>query len=125
MSSCTLSHIAVHLAYGMNMLFVFEQERQWPDCFNMQISKLSIHVKGKEHTFRGDNSVKIVLLLFRKGVYSNRKEFAPFRCKCFPFRVDPFSEGDWYVGKQINHKSCRNSRTSTKCIQVPLRYLLP
>ena len=85
MSNCTLSHIAVHLAYGMNMLFVFEQERQWPDCFNMQTSKLSIHVKGKEHAFRGDNSVKIVLLLFRKGVYSNRKEFAPFWVQMLSF----------------------------------------
>ena len=27
-----------------------------------------------------------------KGVYSKRKEFAPFGSKFFPLRVDPFSE---------------------------------
>ena len=28
------------------------------------------------------------------------KEFAPIGSKFFPFRVDPFSEGEWYTGKQ-------------------------
>ena len=35
-----------------------------------------------------------------KMVYSKRKEFAPLESKFFPFRVDPFSEGAWYVGNK-------------------------
>ena len=31
---------------------------------------------------------------FWKGVYSLRKEFAPSGSKFFPYRVDPFTEGD-------------------------------
>ena len=58
---------------------------------------------------------------FWKGVYSEMKEFAPKfmkrgllkkeriysqRSKFFPFRADPFSEGDWGAGKQTRcHKS--------------------
>ena len=33
------------------------------------------------------------LSLFKKGVYTKRKEFAPLGGKFFPFMVDPFSEG--------------------------------
>ena len=35
-----------------------------------------------------------IIVPFRKGVCSKRKEFAPHGSKFFPFRVDPFSEGD-------------------------------
>ena len=31
---------------------------------------------------------------------SERKEFAPMGSKFFPFRVDPFSEGDYCTGMQ-------------------------
>ena len=33
-------------------------------------------------------------VFFWKGVYCNRKEFAPTGSKFFPFKVDPFSEGE-------------------------------
>ena len=51
--------------------------------------------------------VKIVFVPFSKGVYSIRKEFAPTGSKFFPYRIDPFSEGDSCTGKQTgNHKCC-------------------
>ena len=52
------------------------------------------------YTFMGDNSVKMVLPPFRKGVYSKRKESAPFGSKFFLFRVDHFSDGDLCTAKQ-------------------------
>ena len=54
-----------------------------------------------------------------------KKEFAPNGSKFLPFRVDHFLEGDWYAGKQLgSHISCfpcTNDRTSTMCIEYPLR----
>ena len=46
-------------------------------------------------TLSREVNVKTILPLIRKGVYSKRKEFAPFGSKFFPFRVDPFLEGSW------------------------------
>ena len=35
------------------------------------------------------------------------KEFVPLGSNFFPFRIDPFSEGDWCTEKQTGrHKSC-------------------
>ena len=57
--------------------------------------------RGKRYTFSGYNSFKIVLPPVWKGVYSERKEFAPKRSKFFPFRVDPFSDG--YLQSRSNN----------------------
>ena len=87
----------------------------------------------KWHPLRGMDTlpgevtpVKIILPPFWSGLYSKRKEFAPFGSKFFSFRVDPFSERDWYAGKQTGcHRSClprKSSTKYTKCSQpVPLR----
>ena len=40
-----------------------------------------------------------------KGDYTKRTEFAPFRSKFFPFRVDPFSEGSWSPNRKANRNS--------------------
>ena len=50
-------------------------------------------VMGNGYPFKGDNSGNLFYPPSEKGVYSERKEFAPKRSKFFPFRVDPFSEG--------------------------------
>ena len=45
--------------------------------------------------------------LLKKKFHSHRKEFAPLESKFFPFRADPFSEGDWCAEEQTeSHKSC-------------------
>ena len=45
-----------------------------------------------------------IFVPFCKGVYSIRKEFALRGGKFFPYRADPFSEGDWCAKKQTgNH----------------------
>ena len=36
---------------------------------------------------------------FWKGIYSKRTDCAPILSKCFPFRVNSFSEGTWWAGK--------------------------
>ena len=48
--------------------------------------------------------LKLFCLPSGKGVYSERKDFAPFGANSFPLIVDPFSEEDWYAGRQ-NRKS--------------------
>ena len=64
-------------------------------------------IKACGYTFSRGNSVKIDFSLFWKGVYSKRKESAPLGSRFFPFRVDPFLEGVWYIGMQTrSHKSC-------------------
>ena len=59
-------------------------------------------------TFLGEvTRLELLLAPFWKGVFSKRKEIAPFGSKFFPFREDPFSERDCWAGKQTgNHKSC-------------------
>ena len=49
-------------------------------------------LKATGYTLLGFISVKTVIVPFRKGVYSKRKEFAPFGSKFFSFRVDPFQK---------------------------------
>ena len=36
-------------------------------------------------------------------MYSKRKEFAPIGSKFFPYRVEPFPEGDWSAEKQTDN----------------------
>ena len=66
------------------------------------------------NTFRGGNSVQLFLPPFSKWVYYQRKGFAPLGSKFFHFRVDPFSERTWYLGKQTkSHKTCLLCKTSS------------
>ena len=69
------------------------------------------------YTFRGGNSVKIILSPFLKGIYSKRKEFAPKWSKFFPFRVDPFSEGTFFAGVTLVFFLGGNGKKHTKCIK--------
>ena len=55
-------------------------------------------IKGNGYTFRGDNSVNLVLSPFWKGVYTKRKEFTPLR-------VNPFSVGECCLGKRLQSVS--------------------
>ena len=45
-------------------------------------------------------TVSALFCLPPEKVYSNCKEFAPFRIKFFPFRADLVSDGVWCVGMQ-------------------------
>ena len=58
-----------------------------------------------------------------KRVSSKRKEFAPCGSKFFPYRVDPFSEGDLRAVKQRESHESRlpwwNGGKSTRYMQVP------
>ena len=72
------------------------------------------------NTLLGETTVKMFCLPSGKGIYSKRKEFAPRGSKFFHFRVEPFSEGGWWAGKD-NRKSQKLSpfwkwRKSTRCI---------
>ena len=33
------------------------------------------------------------------------------------FKVDPFTEGDWYAGRKTGSTSCKNGRRSTTSVQ--------
>ena len=65
------------------------------------------------------NCFKIFLVPFWKGVYSERKEFAPLWSKFFPFRVDP-SEGIWCAEKQTVCISCKKWWKNLLSISSPL-----
>ena len=70
---------------------------------------------GRLDTFSREIIVNIDVAPFRKGVYSKRKAFVPNGSKCFPFRVDPFSETVWCTGKQTGiHKSCSPCQNTVK-----------
>ena len=53
----------------------------------------ALRVKGIDTLSRETTFVKIIFVLFCKGIYSIRKEFASCRSKFFPFRVEPFQKG--------------------------------
>ena len=58
--------------------------------------------------------------LSEKGVYSNRKEFAPNGDKFFPFRVDPLFRRGLVEEKQIGSKKksclpCQKGGHYTEC----------
>ena len=68
---------------------------------------------------------KPLCLPSEKGsIYPKRKEFAHKGNNFFPFRIDPFSEGSWYTGKQVGcNKSwlpCKNVETIYQVWQAPL-----
>ena len=65
-------------------------------------TNLSCDLKGVDNC-RVNNSFTMVLHPFWKGIYYKRKEFAPIGSKFFPFRADPFSEGE--VCRKANRKS--------------------
>ena len=69
-------------------------------------------LKGNEYTYthsRETNLLKLFLPPFWKVVYSEKKSFAPLWSKIFPFRVNPFLEGDYI------HKS---KQESTEIVSV-------
>ena len=74
------------------------------------------------NTLSRESTLKIVCSIL-KGVYSERKAFAPFGSKCFPFRVDPFQK-ELYVQEREKEVTkvmplVYNGRKSTKCTQSP------
>ena len=93
-------------------------------CFNTKFICNMHHwgindFKWNGYTSRGGNSVKLFLPPFWKGVYFNRKEFAPHGSKFFPFRVDPFSDRTWLAEKQTgSHKSCLLCKTEAEIYHV-------
>ena len=52
---------------------------------------------GNRYNFRGGNSVILFISSFWKGVYTKRKEFSHRGSIFFPFRVDPFLEGQQII----------------------------
>ena len=63
------------------------------ETLHISITMEALFILRGMDTFRRGNSVESVLSLFRKVIYSKRKEFAPMGNKFFSFRVDPFSGG--------------------------------
>ena len=76
------------------------------------------HIMAKA---KSKSTLKFVFGFLLKRDYPKRKAFAPFGSKCFPFRVDPFSERIQCAGQQTgNYKSClpcKNCGKLTKCIK--------
>ena len=69
-------------------------------CNNLQSLDCSVC------NLKGNGDKLLFFFPFWKRVYYKREEFAPLGSKFFPFRVDPFSEGDWCIGTQTgSHKS--------------------
>ena len=54
---------------------------------------------------------KLFLSLFWKGVYSKMKKNVPKRNRFFTFRVDPFSDGVWFLGIFTYILGCRITKT--------------
>ena len=54
---------------------------------------LLLPLRGMDN-FSGEITIKMVCLPSEKGSALIEKESVPFGDKCFPFRVDPISEGD-------------------------------
>ena len=77
----------------------------WGHCITLQY--LSILLR-RMYTCSGETTIKIVLSLFPKGVYSKRKEFAPKGTKFFHFWADSFSEGT-SMCRKANKKSWKLS----------------
>ena len=73
-------------------------------------------------TLSGAATVKIVLPSFWNGVYSTRKEFAPFGSKFIPCRLDSFSELGWCAGKQTGSRKSsflyKNDGKSAICVLI-------
>ena len=90
---------------------------------NQQVQKVYQiwRYQGKQIHFQQRQHCHFFFFPFWKGVYSKRKEFAPKGSKFFPFRVEPFSEGDWTSRMQIgSHKIVsllKNGSNSNRCIR--------
>ena len=83
---------------------------------------------GELINFQGKLSLILLFVLFFKGIYSIRKEFAPRGSKFFPYSVDPFSERNWHAVKQTGSlKNClpwRKWQIFYKMHPFPLRYFM-
>ena len=82
-------------------------------CKPIQNCQITCHhrtfrtVKGKWHTFKRSNFVKITFFSFLDRSTLKWKNLLPDGSKFFPFWVDPFTERDWCAGEQSgSHKSC-------------------
>ena len=65
---------------------------------NIKKAKKTYSLRGIDTLSREATLKEWFCLPSEKGVYSKRKEFAPFGSKFFPFRADCFSEKG-FVGK--------------------------
>ena len=72
---------------------------------------------GTGYTFRGGNSVQIILPYSGKGDYSKRIEFAHLGSKFFPFRVDSFFKMG-LLCSNANRKSEKLSPLYIKVLQA-------
>ena len=68
------------------MLFIFSHWLDTPGILSPFFTRETIFVTSCLLSWTGIPS--------QKEVYSKRKEFAPRGSKFFPFRVDPFEDGD-------------------------------
>ena len=78
-----------------------------------------LHCPATSLIYKGDNFVISCLLSckassFWKEIYSKRKEFGSLGSKFFPFRVDPFSEGNQNNFKRPPWKCINSHYRSTK-----------
>lgn len=67
--------------------------------------------KGNEYIFRGENSQKLVCLIFYQEFSLNGKNL--LRSNSFPFRVSPFSEEGWKYMRATCIHSLLNVRRSS------------
>ena len=65
-----------------------------------------VHVFAYSLTLLNQKYTELNIIIWAENCYLlNRgllykEEFAPSGSKFFPYRVDPFTEGDWFVRKQ-------------------------
>ena len=74
--------------------------RKWKKFYIIFCQKHSVLILRQMAIFSREVTVSKFSPPFWKEVFSYREELAPLGGKFFPFRVDPFSEGDWCIGKQ-------------------------
>ena len=88
--------------------------RQFLQLFlQLYLSVIIFILKRMETLPWGGNSQFCLFISFLKGLYSERKEFAPLGSKFFPFRIDPFSEGACMCRK-ANRKSQKKKKKKKK-----------
>ena len=62
-----------------------------PSSLEYFLSDVSIHFKWNRYAFKGGSPVRIDYLTLEKGSKGS---------KFFPLRLDPISEGAWFIRKQ-------------------------